>query len=72
MITLCERIDFLLRIANRKNMEKWQKGGTWECRVVFMWIAIMGPWKLLPVLAALQTAKQLYGILAPQNDQRGA
>jgi len=53
MIALCERIDFLLRIANRKNMEKWQKGGTWECRVVFMWIAITGPWKLLPVLAAL-------------------
>jgi hypothetical protein len=37
-----------------------------------MWIAIMGLWKLLPVLAALQTAKQLYGILAPQSDQRGA
>jgi hypothetical protein len=50
----------------------WRSGGTWECRVVFMWIAIMGPWKLLPVLAALQTAKQLYGILALQNDQRGA
>jgi hypothetical protein len=37
-----------------------------------MWIAIMGPWKLLPVLAALQSAKYLYGILAPQDDQRDA
>jgi hypothetical protein len=67
-----ERFDFLLRIANRKNMEKWHEAGTWECRAVFMWIAILGPWKLLPVLAALQTAKKLYGILAPQDDQIGA
>jgi len=53
-------------------MEECHEGGTWECRVVFMWIAILGPWKLLPVLAALQAAKKLYGILAPQDDQIGA
>jgi hypothetical protein len=67
-----KELIFFFGLQTERTRRSGRKAGTWECRVVFMWIAIMGPWKLLPVLAALKTANQLYGILAPQNDQRGA